>query len=131
MPKYYQDKICGYYLYFTSFCTVECMHVHASDRKLTEEGSAKFFVKDDGNTVLQKRGILNDREISKIQEYIKRHYKEMYIKWAEYSRNGFYKGIKIISHQRGREPTEQPLKKVHQHKFRRHLQRWRLTKECR
>ena len=43
MPKYYQDKICGYYLYFTSFCTVECMHVHASDRKLTEEGSAKFF----------------------------------------------------------------------------------------
>ena len=78
MPKYYQDKICGYYLYFTSFCTVECMHVHASDRKLTEEGSAKFFVKEDGNTVLQKRGILNDREISKIQEYIKRHYKEMY-----------------------------------------------------
>ena len=78
----------------TSFCTVECMHVHASDRKLTEEGSAKFFVKDDGNTVLQKRGILNDREISKIQEYIKRHYKEMYIKWAEYSRNGFYKAIK-------------------------------------
>lgn len=92
MPKYYQDKICGYYLYFTSFCTVECMHVHASDRKLTEEGSAKFFVKEDGNTVLQKRGILNDREISKIQEYIKRHYKEMYIKWAEYSKNGFYQG---------------------------------------
>ena len=58
MPKYYQDKICGYYLYFTSFCTVECMHVHASDRKLTEEGSAKFFVKEDGSTVLQKRGIL-------------------------------------------------------------------------
>ena len=68
------------------------MHVHASNRKLTEEGSAKFFVEEDGNTVLQKRGILNDREISKIQEYIKRYYKEMYIKWAEYSRNGFYQG---------------------------------------
>lgn len=51
MPKYYQDKICGYYLYFTSFCVIECMHVHASDRKLTEEGSAKFFVKADGDTV--------------------------------------------------------------------------------
>ena len=25
------------------FCTVECMHVHASDRKLTEEGSAEIF----------------------------------------------------------------------------------------
>ena len=83
MPKYYQNKICGYYLYFTSFCTVECMHVHASNRKLTEEGSAKFFVKEDGSTILQKRGILNDREISKIQEYIKRHYKEMYIKWKK------------------------------------------------
>ena len=70
MPKYYQDKICGYYLYFTSFCVIECMHVHASDRKLTEEGSAKFFVKADGDTVLQNRGMLNDRDIRKIQAYI-------------------------------------------------------------
>ena len=68
------------------------MHVHASDRKLTEEGSGKFFVKDDGSTVLQNRGILNDREIIKIQAYIKEHYKEMYKKWAEYSTNGFYQG---------------------------------------
>ena len=90
MPKYYQDKICGYYLYFTSFCTVECMHVHASDRKLTESGSAKFFVKDNGDTVLQNRGVLNDREILKIQQFIKDNYKDMYIRWAKYSNNGFY-----------------------------------------
>lgn len=45
MPKYYEYKIAGYYLYFTSYCVIECMHVHASDRKLTEAGSAKFFVK--------------------------------------------------------------------------------------
>ena len=45
MPKYYPFKICGYYLYYTSHCTLECMHVHASDNKLTEKGSAKFFVK--------------------------------------------------------------------------------------
>ena len=57
-----------------------------------EEGSGKFFVKEDGSTVLQKRGILSDREIRKIQEYIKIHYKEMYMKWAEYSKNGFYEG---------------------------------------
>ena len=44
MPKYYELKIAGYYLYFTSYCVIECMHVHASDRKLTESGSAKFFV---------------------------------------------------------------------------------------
>ena len=34
MPKYYEFKIAGYYLYFTSYCVIECMHVHASDRKL-------------------------------------------------------------------------------------------------
>ena len=48
MPKYYEFKVAGYYLYFTSFCVVECMHVHASDKKLTEAGSAKFFVKGNG-----------------------------------------------------------------------------------
>lgn len=90
MPKYYEFKIAGYYLYFTSFCTVECMHVHASDRKLTESGSAKFFVKENGDTVLQKRGILTDREVVKIQDFIKDNYKEMYIRWSEYSPNGFY-----------------------------------------
>lgn len=66
------------------------MHVHASDRKLTESGSAKFFVKENGDTLLQKRGILTDREIVKIQDFIKDNYKEMYIRWSEYSPNGFY-----------------------------------------
>lgn len=65
MPKYYEYKIAGYYLYFTSHCTIEAMHVHASDRHLTESGSAKFFVKGNGDTVVQNRGILTDREISK------------------------------------------------------------------
>ncbi|MBU5281876.1 DUF4160 domain-containing protein [Anaerostipes hadrus] len=90
MPKYYEFKVAGYYLYFTSFCTIECMHVHASDRKLTEAGSAKFFVKENGDTVLQNNGILNNREILKIQDFIKDNYKDMYLKWAKYSENGFY-----------------------------------------
>lgn len=66
------------------------MHVHASDRKLTESGSAKFFVRENGDTVLQNRGILNDREIRIIQGFIKQNYQEMYLKWAEYSAEGFY-----------------------------------------
>ena len=33
MPKYYEYKVCGYYLYYTSHCIIEAMHVHASDRK--------------------------------------------------------------------------------------------------
>ncbi|MBD9304121.1 MAG: DUF4160 domain-containing protein [Lachnospira sp.] len=90
MPKYYEFKISGYYLYFTSACTLECMHVHASDRKLTEAGSAKFFVKGNGDTILQHRGILTDTEIRKIQKFIKEHYQEMYLKWSEYSQNGYY-----------------------------------------
>lgn len=90
MPKYYEFKVAGYYLYFTSFCTVECMHVHASDRKLTESGSAKFFVKDNGDTVMQNKGLLNDREVAKIQQFIKENYKDMYIRWSRYSNKGFY-----------------------------------------
>ena len=90
MPKYYEFKIAGYYLYFTSYCVIECMPVHASDRRLTEAGSAKFFVRDNGDTVLQERGILTDREISKIQKFIKQNYQEMYLKWSAYSEQGFY-----------------------------------------
>ena len=60
MPKYYDFKVAGYYLYFTSFCVVECMHV------------------------------LNDREIAKISEFIKDHYQEMYIRWTQYSKKGYF-----------------------------------------
>ena len=66
------------------------MHVHASDSKLTEEGSAKFFVKGNDDSILQSKGILTDREISKIQAFIKINYQDMYNKWAEYSKQGFY-----------------------------------------
>ena len=90
MPKYYSFKVAGYYLYFTSFCTVECMHVHASNEQLSEAGSGKFFVKQNGDTLLQNRGRLNDREIGIIQAFIKQNYKEMYLKWARYSDKGFY-----------------------------------------
>ena len=93
MPKYYGFKVYGYYLYFTSHCIVEAMHAHASDAKLTETGSAKFFVKSDGETSVAERGRLNDREIAGIQAFIKLHYQEMYLRWAEMSDSGFYKGI--------------------------------------
>ena len=90
MPKYYEFKVAGYYLYFTSSCVIECMHVHASNSRLTESGSAKFFVKSNGDSVLQNKGILNDREIRKIQTFIKNNYQDMYLKWASYSREGYY-----------------------------------------
>ena len=43
MPKYYDFMICGYYLYFTSHCIVEAMHVHVSDRHLRSEMSNNGF----------------------------------------------------------------------------------------
>lgn len=91
MPKYFEFKVCGYYLYFTAKCIVEAFHVHASNSKLTEEGAAKFFVKEDGSTLIQKKGTLNDKEIRKIQYFIKDNYKDMYKTWAVLSENGFYK----------------------------------------
>lgn len=90
MPKYYDFKVCGYYLYFTAHCIIECMHVHASDRRLTEAGSAKLFVKSNGDTVVQTQGMLTERELRKIQAFIKDNYKEMYLRWSEMSENGFY-----------------------------------------
>jgi hypothetical protein len=56
------------------------MHVHESDSRLTEAESAKFFVRSNGDTEVQQRGILNDRELSKIQEFIKENYLDMYVK---------------------------------------------------
>lgn len=90
MPKYYDFMICGYFLYFTSHCIVEAMHVHASDRRLTEAGSAKFFVKGNGDTLIKERGTLNDKQLRVIQEFIKDNYKEMYLKWSQMSDQGFY-----------------------------------------
>ena len=90
MPKYYPYKVFGYYLYYTSFCVIECMHVHASDSKLSEGGSAKFFVRGDGSTFVQNKGALKDLEIRKIQGFIKEHYLDMYEMWKTDSENGFY-----------------------------------------
>ena len=90
MPKYYDFMVCGYFLYFTSHCVVEAMHVHASDRRLTEVGSAKFFVKGNGDTVIKEQGNLKDKQLRIIREFIKENYKEMYLKWSQMSDQGFY-----------------------------------------
>lgn len=40
--------------------------------------------------LIQNTGSLNEREIRKIQDFIKKNYQEMYLKWANYSHEGFY-----------------------------------------
>lgn len=90
MPKYTSDIVAGYILYFTSKCVIEAMHVHASDKALTEKGSAKLFVFDDGETKIERYGTVNEKDMSRIQRYIKNNYQEMYHKWCQYSDTGFY-----------------------------------------
>ncbi len=91
MPKYFRDKIADHYLYFTSQCIVEAMHVHASDKHMTENDSAKFFVRADGSSLMQKRGDLTDSQISKIQKFIKENYLNMYKTWKDFGGGEFYK----------------------------------------
>ena len=90
MPKYFPFKVAGYYLYFTMACTVECMHAHASDSKLTEAGSAKLFIKPDGDTIIQRQGDVSNSDMRKIQRYIKINYVTMFEKWSQYSEHGYY-----------------------------------------
>lgn len=92
MPKYYPFKIADHYLYFTSACIVEAMHVHASDRKLTEANSAKLFVRADGSSDLRKRGDLTDKQINTIMKFIKENYMDMYRMWKDYGGQGFFRG---------------------------------------
>ena len=90
MPKYYPYKISGYYLYYTSHCTLECMHVHASDKGLSERGAAKFFVRSDGSTEVTDKGNLKEKDIREIQRFIKDNYKEMYATWRIMSDKGYF-----------------------------------------
>lgn len=92
MPKYTTEKVFGHYLYFTSFCIIEAMHVHAGDENLSESKSAKFFVRADGSSVLKRRGDLTKIEQRGIQEYIKKNYLRMYALWSSISSNGFFVG---------------------------------------
>lgn len=91
MPKYFRDKIADHYLYFTSQCIIEAMHVHASDKHMTENDSAKFFVRADGSSLMQKRGDLSDSQISKIQKFIKANYLNMYKTWKDFGGGEFFK----------------------------------------
>ena len=90
MPKYYRYRVADHYLYFTSECIVEAMHVHASDRRMTEGGSAKFFVRADGSSIVDKRGNLTDIQINIISRFIKENYLDMYKTWKDFGGNDFY-----------------------------------------
>ena len=64
--------------------------VHDSDTNLREAGSAKLFVKSNGDTVVEEKGILRNWELRGIQAFVKENYKEMYMKWSALSKESFF-----------------------------------------
>jgi len=40
---------------------------------------------------------LNDRGTRKIQSFIIEHYREMYQLWQQYSDEGFYRGLQVMT----------------------------------
>lgn len=90
MPKYTSDIVAGYTLYFTSKCIVEAMHVHASDKALSQNVSAKLYVYENGDTKVERFGQVSETDMKRIQRYIKNNHKEMYKKWSKYADTGYY-----------------------------------------
>lgn len=90
MPKYTNDIIAGYTLYFTSKCIIEAMHVHASDKELSVSKAAKLYVYDNGDTLVQNQGMVSESDMTIIREYIRLNHEQMYKKWKTYSENGYY-----------------------------------------
>ena len=91
MPKYTNDIIAGYTLYFTSKCIVEAMHVHASDKALNADAAAKLYVYENGESLIKRKGMVSDKDMKLIQEYIRLNHEQMYEKWKKYSETGYYK----------------------------------------
>lgn len=85
MPKYFSYKVAGYFLYFTAHCIVEPIHTHASDAKLNERGSAKIWVKDNGDTVVAHRGTISHRDMSVIRQFIKDNIVSIKRTWVDFS----------------------------------------------
>ena len=85
MPKYFTFKVAGYFLYFTAHCIIEPIHAHASDSKLSEGGSAKIWVKENGDTVIAHQGSISNRDMSVIRRFIKDNIVSIKRTWTDFS----------------------------------------------
>ena len=76
---------------YISYIIFDIRNVHASDKVLSSTNSAKLYVYDNGDTLVQHKGMVSDTDMKLIQEYIKLNHEQMYKKWKSYSENGYYK----------------------------------------
>lgn len=91
MPKYTEFLVANHNLYFTSHCIIEPIHVHASDKKLTESNSAKIWVYKNGDTEIKNWGNLTQHEMNEIRTYIKENIEIIRYKWKEFAGNENFK----------------------------------------
>ena len=45
-----------------------------------------------GDTIVKEQGVLTNKELRIIREFVKDNYQEMFLKWSEMSNNIFYRG---------------------------------------
>lgn len=71
MGKYTQEKVAGYWLYYTSKCLTEgIIHVHANKNTASRGGAAKIWVCSDGSTSVADYGRIPRKDIEVIQNWI-------------------------------------------------------------
>jgi len=85
MPKYFTFKVAGYFLYFTAHCVIEPIHTHASDARLSEGGSAKIWVKENGDTTIANHGAISHRNMSVIRQFIKDNIDSIKKNWVDFA----------------------------------------------
>lgn len=94
MVDYFDYKIEGCFLYFTDKCIVEAFHFHAKEhKKLPHKVAAKFFVGENGDVSVEKRGDLSDMQITALIKFIKLNHEKMFAVWAESSDQGYFRNI--------------------------------------
>jgi hypothetical protein len=76
--------VAGYFLYFTAHCIIEPIHAHASDSKLAEGGSAKIWVKENGDTVIANHGTISDRDMAIIRKFVKNNIESIKRTWTDF-----------------------------------------------
>lgn len=48
------------------------------------------IVKGNGDTVVKEQGVLTDKELRIIREFVKDNYQDMFLVWSKMSNQGFY-----------------------------------------
>lgn len=88
MGKIVEYKVYGYYIYYTMHCLSEgIIHVHTNPNNIgSERNAGKFFVYEDGRSRLEKKGCMSDKDVLKIQGWIKDNIDIIKNKWLDKSK---------------------------------------------